>query len=478
MTEAVLIIDGRKKGLRHASGYYSAFPREPSPFGELTFNPDLIIDMGANSSLYAALPAMNRAGAHGAVVLVCHAHPDGLTLPIAPGAENSHIDGPAIAIMASLVEAESALARLRLMPAATSDERTAVLKAWMNLLNALQTGLGDVDQNAPNVDAMLEAMDKAPRSTDEERKALMAKWTALLNRLKKRLGDALADEPDARTRFFLWAAQGKYDRKLEEFRAALRFQTVAQVRGLSDRIRGVRAMYIDRLELRACNVGQDTDVLKQLLQLLNIAKASAPTVETFFGWVAVGVESLHVERTPAPRGNSRAPTATGRRPTADPRSADAVLRGPSTRGFVRDDSLYFYARSGLRGASERFERYRDTDFYPDELGGRLDVHAAFLNPFKFVLQVLRRDPKTFEYKIAAWVVQPRASRHPEPETINAFAREAFDAATTFNLEALPVMGLWTPDSGRLPWAHPRERRYLELIATAQNSGRAAPAPSP
>jgi hypothetical protein len=232
LPEAILVIDARPDGLPQAPLYYATFPREPSPLGTLTFTPAKTTAMNANSSLFAALPELTKAGAAGAAVLVCHAYSGGLLLPVAPGGQHALADSGVMARIDQVIEAEAEHARIL----------------------------------------------KLPRETDAQRKQFRDRWAALLNGLKGGSYDPHDTENDLETKYGGW---------VDSTATIMEFRSAVELRLLLQRVLTLRAVKLGRLELRACKVGGDPVTMDRIQKFFNCDKVTAPTVGTFYNRVPI-----------------------------------------------------------------------------------------------------------------------------------------------------------------------------------------------
>ncbi len=192
----------------------------------LTFTQAKTTVMLANYSLFVALTELAKAGAGGATVLVCHAYRGGLLLPVAPEARRSSRIRPSMNSIDKLIDAETAHDQIRAMPQTTDAERKAVLDRWRTFINSLPGG---------HVDGQF---------TDAEAEKLYQQW---------------------------FAQQG----------AILEFRSAANLRELLKRVKALRTTKLDRIELRACNIGSNSTTMDRVRKFFGCSKLE-PTVGTFF----------------------------------------------------------------------------------------------------------------------------------------------------------------------------------------------------
>jgi hypothetical protein len=385
-----LIIDGRPEGLPEAQQYYLTFPLEPSPLGDMTLTKSTTTAM-TNSSVDAALDPMLKAGADGVVILVCHAYPQGILLPLATG-------GSALAVASNMkivedvITAEDEAASIRKMPAKDAVETKAVLDRWAKLLNRLQPG------------------SITGTFTTKEAEAFYSKW---LEMVAGPLG--FSGKPRA-----------------------------VALRRFLDRLRKVRAIKLARLELRACNIGNNKETMEIVRKFFGALKLTAPTVGTFFLSPVLPSTVVRFRPKSARRilGTGRLPGPIGIRVRAETNSV-GVIAGPKdnvTRGFLRTTVIAgptpTLARSGMH------------------LG---TVEQSF---FAFTLTI--EETSAFHYKASATVVNAADGRQ-DWSTVREFVTGWILPNSSYARGAFPIAGLWTPDIQDLPFVLPNETSYTRLM---------------
>ncbi len=411
MTEAFLVIDGHPgtppqyddAGLPHAPAYYAAFPQEPSPFGVLTFAPAKTTVMRANYSLFVALPELAKAGSGGAAVLVCHAYQDGLLLPVAPQGASVFAVTKTMDTIDSLIEDEATHDRIRAMPQTTDAERKAVTDAWTNFINGLPGG---------HIDGQF---------TEAEAEKLYQQWFG-------------------------------------QQAISLEFRSAADLRELLKRVKALRTAKLDRIELRACNIGGNSTTMDRVRKFFGCNRLTAPTVGTFFAVVAVGPLVVGGRA-----GGAHIPTLQAGPLRHDDFGDAAVstaltLRTETTRGFLP----FSGARVTLGGETDH--QRSPSPLFPHTIE---PYHG-----FRFVLRI--EETTAFHYHTAAWAAGSATAPPPDPDIIRQFCALAFKADTSFHATALPHAGLWTPDKPNQPFVLPLEREYLPLIAQSPAAARKKP----
>jgi hypothetical protein len=401
VTEAFLVIHSGGGGLEHAPAYYAAFPQEPSPFGILTFTAARTVSMDAGAaSLFLALNELVKAGS-GAAVLVCHAFKSGLLLPVAPGGGSVFATIDTMDTIDKLTVFDVTHDQIRAMPQTNDDERKAVVTRWGPFYTSLGWPPGATPLPLP------------ADFTDLQAERVYQQW------------------------FSSWMTR-------------LEFRNPADLRELFKRVKTMRAAHLDRLELRACNIGGDAATMDRVRTFFGCNKLTAPTKGTFFGFVPVS--PLDVVR--RPRG-THGPTASaiplGHNDARDATvSSGLVARTDTTRGF-----LFFSSVLSIPDSSQqRLPRFV-TPFFDDSSGIEL------FHGFRFVLRIT--EVRAFHYTIQAWAAGSSRAPSPDPDIIRQFCGDVFKAGTNFRATNLPIAGLWTPGSAK-PFVLPLETEYLQLIA--------------
>jgi hypothetical protein len=402
VTEAFLVIHSGPDGLYPAPAYYAAFPQEPSPFGMLTFTQAKTAVMGAGAaSLFVAVQELAKAGNKGAAMLVCHAYTDGLLLPVAPGGNS--------------VFAES--------------------------------GTMDTIDQLSGLEATHDQIRAMPQSDDTERQAVLAKWETFYTSLPWPPG---ATPPSLRAGFTDADAERVYQQWFSKWAAALEFHRVADLRELFKRVKALRVTHLDRIELRACNIGGAPKAMERVRTFFGCDRLSAPTEGTFFG--VVPVRPLMVLRRPrGSHGPSATPGPLGHDESKDAAASTGLMtQSDTTRGFLFFSSTINIPEPG----QPHLPRFAIPFF---EEGTLVELYHGF----RFVLRI--KEIRAFFYQLDAWAAGSSKSAAPDPDFIRQFCAGVFKADTTFRATSLPTAGLWTPGRAK-PFVLPLESEYLPLIA--------------
>ena len=388
MTNAHLVIDARAQGLPTAKVYYEAFPHEPSPLGELTVQPATTTAMTGDSSLFTALPLLARAGAGGAVILVCHAYSGGMLLPVAPGGAHA--------------------------------------------LSASDT-LGRIDQGI-SAEAETAAIRTLSRTPGADKKAVISRWKKLLENLPGITVPADLDEIQAEDLYGKW---------LKDLATRLEFTGVAGLRSLFDRVLALRRVKLGRLELRACNVGDNVESMAKIRKFFMADKVTAPTKHTFY--VPVRIDALFVWSTQprGTRGPSRLP-GPERQDAQNEVQAEHVFREHKTaRGFLPKVKL---DRDPAAHANRQL----------------FELHLGRPGGPQFILEIVMATVTQFDS--SAWVVTQFGNQTLNMEIVRQFLSGWVMAGARISDPHFPVAGLWTDDAPGQPYVLPLEKEYVRLIA--------------
>jgi hypothetical protein len=388
-TEAHLIIDGRQHGLPHAPGYYQAFPLEPSPLGDLTLAATRTTVMRQDSSLESALDAMARAGNGAIIVLVCHAFQQGLLLPVAPGGTTALAVVSNMALIDKLIAAEAEADKIRSLPTKTAEQQKAVIDRWTKLLNDLQPG------------------------------SITGTFTAA--------------EAEAFYAKFLDMAARQLEFGGSPPRAALQrfFAKVLRVRGLK----------LARLELRACNIGNDKTSMEAVRKFFAAEKLTAPMAGTFY-LPPVQVSTMaQFGQPPARRRGVRGP-ARAPGPMRDRIGSVGILaqEGHTTRGFLRVTTVPADFGTGLRS------------------GLHLGAIVSF---FSFTLTI--DEIAAFTFRPSAAVASTGDGVTQDWRRVRAFVNGFVMPGSSYQSGAFPLAGLSTPNTVDQPFVLPNETSYLRLF---------------
>ncbi len=237
MGDPVLIIDAHPAdlanedhgGLLHAAGYYARFPEEPSPIGTMKLSATRTATL-AVTSLELVLTEMLKAGVGGTVLLVCHAWESGLLFPIV-------VESKTKAVLSVLTGIEQVTERLKegepIRTRAVSDDP----KVQQKKADDLQKFLDKQGVISTGVTTLAEAT----KAYDF--------WRS--GQLTGRLGIKAADP-------------------------------LAVFRRLEKKIAEVRALKLERVELRACEIGNNKSSMQATKRLFGCQKLVAPKQIMFF----------------------------------------------------------------------------------------------------------------------------------------------------------------------------------------------------
>ncbi len=224
--------------MRHAFAYYDAYRFEHSKIPADDMLLDEVVDLAANGrhvTFIVFLQELIKAVQAGfrEVLLVGHGHVTGLAMPLGvPQVGSADRDG--LRLARKMEEILARVATIKAMP--NPQER---LKAWRTLL------------------------------TELDGKQIVPKW---------RFGSAnLAptdptDDADAEKTLHTIAPQVAGESMLKN-------AELLQVLALRKQVLGLG---LKRLEIRACNMGQDPDGMKELREFIGVGRLLAPVVKTFF----------------------------------------------------------------------------------------------------------------------------------------------------------------------------------------------------
>jgi hypothetical protein len=401
------------------------FPREPSPAGDLQLDPEALHEI-PNPSFEAALDLMLRARAGDIIHLVCHAFEGGIFLRLA-GDASPIITPSTISMFQQVDKAEAEAVPIRAMPQATDEERRLKAARWANLYNSLFPGA--VTGEVPLAEVQ----------------ALYDKWLReMLNSNRPNVG--------------------------------LHVGSLAVFQRLNTKIKRVRALNFERLELRACNLGGNLDTMRAVKGFLGCQKLLAPTVHTFFNFSA-GLETLNQILAPAnPRARRIDVLGAARVP--------GPLNGP-----VRARGLAGHTRVNRINWPELLHRvngHHTRQFLLLEpqptTGGQPDVSMTIGNMIIGGVVVVRLDPipNTTRYITDLAVFTDNLDGRVDPARVTRFLQSCVMPAATWQRGRIPLAGLVTdgvsngfdviwPDTthGQAalgPFVFPNEPKYLELIA--------------
>jgi hypothetical protein len=243
-----------------------------------------------------------------------------------------------------------------------------------------------------------------------------------------------------------------YQQWFAAWATALEFRNAADLRELFRRVKALRSAKLDRIELRACNIGSDATSMTRVRRFFGCAKITAPTVHTIYGVVAVGAMG-------------------GRAPTARLACSYASGQSAPTRRFPRRSLV---GRVDVQTSTRGFVHFTDAMIALRHVPARPHSPIFQLPPielfggFRFVLRIVHTGG--IDFGSAAWAAGSAKSPAPDPDIIKHFCAGAFKTDTLFHDLNLLHAGLWTPGEAK-PFVFPLEPEYLAHIAQS-------PAPPP
>jgi len=225
-----------------AKEFYSAYQFELSQQASDDMILDKVVDLtGGNAKatitfidVLKAILVSADAG-YREVMIVAHGHPKGLIMPLGPGLGSADKDSlPLLTFMAGIV-----IERDRIQAIKDAKQQ---LTAWKKLLGDLS---GTTTAGAPWGKTASSVISDLTSSADAQ---------ALLETMAPTIKGV----------------------------SVLKHKTALEVMELRNK---VVAKKLQRVEVRACNLGQDKDGMAALREFLGAAKVLAPTVKTFYGKV-------------------------------------------------------------------------------------------------------------------------------------------------------------------------------------------------
>ncbi|HKA31486.1 MAG TPA: hypothetical protein VKH82_19035 [Candidatus Binatia bacterium] len=418
-----LIIDGSHEGLEHAPGYYRTFPHEPSPAGDLDLQgvPTTVMK---TPSVETALDEMINAGQGATVMLVCHAWNNGLLLDWTPGSDSPAVR-QSMETMEKLIGFETEAAQIPTQPEPARGD------AWAKLLNEISPG------------------SVTPPITASEGEAAYLKWL------------------DAQATAFKMPGRPPH----------------ARLRRLIGKIRSVRALELERVELRACNIGDNNDSMKAVRRFFGCKKLLAPSAETFFvGPTSVfpmhyladyflrgGKEPSVVKERGILRIRDRIPLPHGQNPFVNYYDVLATLHRATTRMFY----------SKIPDTTNRWA-VRHTK----------DADIAYLlprTPELFAVRIIQTSPFTYQCPWMA-VISDSLTALTNWAKVREFVANDIMSGSSYREGALPLAGFWLvgrdeppvsewpAESKDLPFVLPNEPGYLQRIKSEPEPAKKASTP--
>jgi hypothetical protein len=392
MADVRLIIDG--EGLPHAKGYYATFPHEPSPAGEMALLDSATVVLSPLTVLNL-LDELVKAGPGGTALVVCHAEPHGMRVRL-DGGRGTFLSQEAVIVIEESERGLASATSIRAMPEKTDKEKLDKKNAWRSLSEKLDLRIvGDFE------------LDEASRFFD--------KWF-----------DSQAG------------------------RLSISASTLKDVMTKS---KAVRALALERLELRACDLGTDKGAMAVIKRFFGCKALLAPRCRTAY-LAPMTVESiapLVPIKTATPQGLPQVSHMPGgvwnahRLPgphglgvlSPDPVTGDLTVKGTKIPGKKRS---FFNGRSFLVIGIYETEPFTFT-------GG-----AAAPRPVNAVTKKGAPPP--------SW------TNEPDWNQVAEVARSLFMfSGGNYKGKKFPFAGFWDPPASSFPWLVPNEKEYLTLIVS-------------
>jgi hypothetical protein len=377
-----LIVHSGEHGLQEAADYYADFPWEPSPAGELNLAKAVTIK---DANLESVLEEMAKVPSGGVVMIVCHAYSQGLLLGLAKDVR-LNAGQEAIGRLLEVSEAERGAKAIRAMPAGTDPQQKAKIAAWEKLIESLAAG------------------SVVGETTLKEVEGFYEKWLEEFARTQ-----LLIPAPSART-----------------------------VRRLVEKMEKVQALGLDRVELRACDIGSFEDGMKAVKKLFGCNRLLAPTVGTFF-LKGVPVKTLDdfgalfVKEHPV---RGRRPGPAGR--TA-PDPFDAYRANPNARMFWEYE---YIPPANPHPAPNKYD------------GGTSRMWH--------IVMMIVEEIRPYWYRGSAGTWDSEGAHKPKWKEAQTFVRNYMMPRGKYVSGPLRVSGFWTPGETDA-WLLPNEPAYLEHI---------------
>jgi hypothetical protein len=220
------------KKVPHALTYYKTYMQEPSPAGDISIGKNELSGFDA-IDLKTVLSEMKKLGKDGEMLLVTHSDKDGLMMPLVRGGGAS-VKLSLLNIILQISEGIRQRKAIAALPASTSNDQKAA--AWLKWLNTFEDKI-DV---------------KAGFHVGND------DW-----------------EPTVKKWYTAW-----YNR---QHTTILKLPNAKELDEVIQLVDDVRAAGFARLELRACQIGSDSDELKKMATFFQCKKVVAPKeVMTFY----------------------------------------------------------------------------------------------------------------------------------------------------------------------------------------------------
>lgn len=391
-----IIVHTGGHGLGEAVDYYTKFPWEPSPAGDMSLDKKNIVQV-KDATLETVLQEMAKAGSGGTVLLVCHAYNDGLLMPVAKGALGS-AGTEEIGHLLGVSAAQRKVKLIRAMPSGNAAEKKAKTDAWLELHRGITSKplFGD--------DVTLEALERNYNQ-----------W----------LDDVAYDD------LFL--------------RGATRRDVLIS---LVQAMEKTQALKLERVELRACDIGRSSSAMSKVKQLFGCSKLLAPTVSTFYlKGVPVTTLKIFSHRYIAehPVGNFRPPGPVGRT-VKEPADfvIEVVRKNPGTRLFWDVEYGYIPPENPRPGPN------------------KYDSGTSTIKLKRHVLAMLVEEVKKYYFRGSASTWDEAGPNQPQWENAQKFVKDFVMSKAAYKKGSLTLAGFWTPGESD-PWLLPNEPEYVDHI---------------
>jgi hypothetical protein len=396
-----VIVHSGRHGLEVAADYYKKIPWEPSPAGNLALDQSPIVRLN-DATLDSVLDEMIKAGAGATVLLVCHAYGEGLLMPLA---HHGRLPAGRTAItkLLEVSSAEGKARAIRGMPERTDNDKKKKIDAWTALTDEIAAGavMGEV--------------------TLQEAEWLYTNWVDGVAKDQLLLGGP---------------------------------SPTAVLKRLVQKVERVQSLNLDRVELRACNIGGFPDAMAKVKQLFGCRSLLAPLVGTFY-LSGVPVETLdRFDRrfvSEHRRGGFRYPGPAGRFEELgwDPPEAFALgvrKANPGMRIFWDVQSTYI-PPANPHPSPHKYD------------GGTSVIKMRQV----FAMIVEEVSPFWYRGSAATW---HESKRHgPLQDDAQTFVHDYIMGTASYKSGSLTVAGFWTPGGG-MPWLLPNEPEYVQQITQA------------
>jgi hypothetical protein len=375
-----------------------------------------------NTTLEAVLGQMATAGAGGTVMIVCHAYQGGLLMPIITGGATADIT--ALNLLDRLAGVEARVAVIRAMPEKTSQEQQAKVAAWTALFASLNVTL---------------------------------------------TGTFTSQEADAHYRTQVVPA----------FLRPLQLPNLTTFNRLMGAVQAVRSLKLERVELRACNIGGNQGSMAAIKKFFNCGKLLAPTVETFFmsNLAPDSLDAADVILKSDPTGDLLFNPARVRQRTAV--LGRARMPGPLAHTYTGSWNDPIEAELQALPSDYSSRGFWIVRMATVPSAGPMGTTAAQMTS-RFMLAILIREVSAFNYRGAIYLPTLGAAASAD---LQRFVAVAIMPNSGYATGALPLAGFWHPDGIAnthyvkqmfpehlqyapmvLPFIFPNEPRYVRLIA--------------